>query len=112
MAADFQIDGGQVTVSGGQIEAFIGISGYGSITMYGYDFAIDGFSVGTGIRTLEAFPDGSLRQWTLTGTLMNEGTLNNELYIRDDAQLFLIGIPEPATLLLLGLGGLAIRRRH
>lgn len=46
----------------------------------------------------------------LTGTLLNGDPINNSFYIHDYATMTLV--PEPSTILLLGLGGIFLRRRR
>ncbi len=57
------------------------------------------------------FPLGEITasDGTLTGTLMNGDAINARFYIYNDSSIMLV--PEPATLLLLGLGGLLLRKR-
>jgi len=76
------------------------------ITFYGSDFAINGVPVGYG-----EFDTGGA-DWvsgTLTGTLANNDHLNNQFYIYGDSHIVLT--PEPATIFLLGLGTVMLRRR-
>ncbi|MBL7107493.1 MAG: PEP-CTERM sorting domain-containing protein [Phycisphaerae bacterium] len=100
----------QITISGGSIGGDIwagsGSDDEGVITFVGSDFAINGLSVDYGQYFHSDFASG-----ILTGTLSNGDTLNNGFYIHDNAAIVLI--PEPATLLLLGLGVsiLRIKRR-
>ena len=105
-------DDSKVYISGGSIRYDIRIGVYSydksSLTIYGSDFAINGVSVSTG-STFYAFEDGSQRNGTLTGTLVNGDPINNDFSIVGNSQLVLI--PEPTTLLLFGLGGLMLRKR-
>ena len=75
------------------------------IKKLGYDFEVDGWAASYGIY--ESFHGDAI----LTGILANGDSLNTTIQIRDDAQLIL-AIPEPATLLLLGLGAVVLRRKH
>ena len=103
-------DNSQVTFSGGSIGNTIYVGRYSStgswIKFIGSDFAINGTPVNYG-----RFDTGVQDEvhGTLTGTLVNGGYLDNEFYIYADSSIILI--PEPATLLLLGLGGLLLRRK-
>jgi len=46
----------------------------------------------------------------LTGTLLSGDPINNQFRIGNNAKIVLV--PEPATIVLLGLGGLALLRRR
>jgi len=101
----------QVNIFGGSIANRL-IADYDSvITIHGSDFAIDGQLFGYGELTsmfrLAPTVDPP-RQ--LTGTLLSGDLLDNSFYIGSNASIVLI--PEPATLLLLGLGGIFLRRRR
>lgn len=98
----------RVNISGGlETGNNIYIRDYSVVTIYGSDFVIDGVSLESG--TFGAYPNGSERHGLLTGTLSNGDPINNYVHIKDDAKLVLI--PEPTTLLLLGLGTLVLRKR-
>lgn len=106
----FANEHGDIIMSGGTIGSIIyaGTSYENStstITFMGSNFAINGISVGYG-----EFDSGGTgqRHGILTGNLSNGGLLNNEFYIYSGSSIVLI--PEPATLLLLGLGGLLIKK--
>lgn len=100
----------QVTFSGGTIgETIYAGSGYlpdACITFIGTDFAINGTPVGYG--EFDTRGHDSIHG-TLTGTLASGDYLNNEFYIYGDSSIVLI--PEPATLILLVLGGVMLRRK-
>jgi hypothetical protein len=113
----FAGDSSEVTVTGGSIgyEIVAGIAnqpGFGNyfdqsvITLVGSDFAINGNSVGYGQYSVFDYPSGGI----LTGTLANEVTLNNPFFIRDGSSIALV--PEPATILLLGLGAMMLRKKR
>ena len=100
-----------ISVSGGMIGGTI-FAGYNQIgesviIFDGSDFAINGTSVAYGI--FDTGGENSVHG-TLTGTLANGGYLDNEFYIYADSSIILI--PEPTTLLLLGLGAVMLRRKH
>ena len=101
----------QVIVSGGLLEGDMYLSTNGVLTIDGSDFAIDGTPVGyielTSILGL-GYDDEPYRR--LTGTLLNGDPLDNDFRIGNSAKIILV--PEPATLLLLGLGGLILRRKR
>ena len=102
----------QILLSGGLINGAIYAGAnnpqqYGVITIEGNNFAINGSSVGYGILDTggQSFVHG-----TLTGNFAKGGLLNNEFYIYGDSSIILI--PEPATLILLGLGAAMVKRKH
>jgi hypothetical protein len=66
--------------------------------IYGYDFKIDGEVVTDFILTYQGF------QRHLTGFLQDGTDIDNDLVIYGGSKIELVVIPEPATLLLLGLG--------
>ncbi len=106
-------DSSQVNIFGGLIDGNLRIGDSSNIRIFGYDFAIDGQPFGYGELTSIYggwYVDEPLRH--LTGTLLNGDLIDNDFYIGEDARMVLI--PEPATLLLLGLGGLLslCRRRN
>lgn len=106
-------ENGHVTLSGGNIEGSIyaGTEWWGPsepnhtsiITIDGIDFAIDGDSIPYGQYFASDYASGYL-----TGTLASGDLLDNDFYIGGDASIFLV--PEPATLLLLGLGAVMLRK--
>ena len=91
---------------GGVIKAGYESDDHANVIIRGSDFAIDGVSVGNGIFT--ASVDGSARYGMLTGTLLSGEAFSNQIRIVGDSTITLI--PEPATVLLLGFGGLFFRR--
>jgi hypothetical protein len=100
-----------VTVSGGSLgndcKIYAGIypSDDSTMTIVGSNFAINGKKVANGI-----FNDDDWVFGNLTGTLADGHSLNETFYIYGNSTLVLI--PEPATLLLLGLGAVMLRRKN
>jgi hypothetical protein len=99
-----------VTVSGGDIHSDMWSGGTDTywdksvIIFKGNNFAINGIPANYGQYYATDYATG-----VLSGNLIDGGTLNNTFYINDGASIVLI--PEPGMVLLLGLGGLILRRR-
>lgn len=95
-----------IIVEGGEIGYMIFANHHSQIYIYGTDFKIDGISVDYG--------EIDVAGGTLTGILSNGNAINNRFDIDTTqsvpASIFLV--PEPATLLLVGLGALCFRRRN
>jgi hypothetical protein len=94
---------GTADISGGSVN-YLYAYNTSTVTLHGYDFrataglTLDGDKVlGTGILTGRWSPDGTL--WAITISAHNSGAT-------------ILAIPEPATLSLLALGGLALLRRR
>ena len=101
----------QVAVSGGSIGGEFQVWNTAVLTIHGSDFAVNGTLVGyTELYSIFGgdFINEPDRQ--LTGTLLSGDPINNQFRIGDNAKIVLV--PEPATLLLLGLGGLALLRNR
>ena len=99
-------DNSQVTMSGGLVSGGLQAFDGGHITIVGTNFTVDGSPVSFGRYFASDFVEGS---GVLTGILNSGALLNNPFYISTDASITLV--PEPATLFLLGLGGLVLRKR-
>jgi hypothetical protein len=85
-----------------------------SICIEGYDFMIDGVPVEPAILSSvlggDWFNEPTRR---LTGTLWDGTFLDNDFMIGNNATITLLSsVPEPCTLVLIALGGLAIRRNR
>lgn len=96
----------RIYLTGGQIATNcpppydINLSDQAVLTIEGSNFLVNGIPVGAGIIRSSG---------TLSGILANGDTIDVEFYTNDGAHIVLI--PEPATLLLLGLGGLILRKK-
>lgn len=91
----------EVSITGGYIgedlEFFEGSVGF----IYGSDFLIDGMPVGYGPLTEHI--------GYLTGTLLNGEQISTTVFIFDNSSVYLV--PEPVSIVLLGLGVIALMRR-
>lgn len=107
----------RITMTGGWLEenpfepkGELYASNNARITFYGSNFAIDGIPFGGGeIKSLGGssnYNDEPFRR--LSGTLTGGQNFDYPFRILDDAAFFII--PEPATLLLFGLGAIFIRK--
>lgn len=84
-----------VSISGGTFDGYLHAGDNGLLTIIGSDFAVDGQPAPFGQYVGE-------REGILTGVLANGDLIDNWYYGTQNGTLILI--PEPATLLLLGLG--------
>lgn len=100
-----------VEVFGGVHEGTIEAEDDGIVKVYGSDFAVDGALVGyTELRSVFGGQAEDELPRRLTGSLISGGAIDVEFLIGGSSRIVLI--PEPATLLLLGLGGLILHRRR
>ena len=105
----YATDYSQVEIRGGSIGEIISAREYSQITIFGSNFAVDSIPVGYGPITEGTVNELGMLTGTLTGTLLNGDLLNNAFDIDPDASIILV--PEPTTLLLVGLGALWLRRK-
>jgi len=115
---------GIVIMSGGSVGSSLTAQYSGIIYLQGTDFAVtdtDGATTNlsygdrlSGFGTLIENGDNDYYEGTITGTLANGSFLDNRFSIHNigyyEGVADIIIIPEPATLLFLGLGGLILRR--
>jgi len=99
-------DNSRVTISGGTIGGRIAAVRDGLITLAGSNFAVNGTPVAYGDFAGDYAINGML-----TGILANGDVLNNQFALNGPAADITF-IPEPGTILLLGLGGLGVVRRR
>jgi hypothetical protein len=106
----YSFNSSQLTMSGGTIGGQIIFDELAILTLEGSNFAIDGTPIGLGeIKSVLGGDYSNEPYRTLTGTLANGDILNKRFQIGNDATIVLV--PEPATLALLGLGGMLLRKR-
>jgi hypothetical protein len=103
-----------IEIHGGTIAGSLLSHGNGTIYLYGSDFRVGGHRLGSGDNLRDyGTIDGSYLTGTVTGILEDNSILNNQFNILlNDLNADIIIIPEPATLVLLGLGGLWLRKRR
>jgi len=87
----------QLSIFGGTIGDILDVSQQSVVTIHGsnFNYGYGGITNSTGI---------------LTGMLANGDPINNRFYVHDNASIILV--PEPSTLLLLGLGAVMLRKRR
>ncbi|MCJ7777875.1 MAG: PEP-CTERM sorting domain-containing protein [Sedimentisphaerales bacterium] len=104
------LDSSRMYISGGTILGYINAGYYNDasslITFYGSDFAINGQPVALG----EYASSYCSYSGQVTGTLTDGSLLNTSFGLKGNADILFI--PEPATVLLVGLGVLVLRRRR
>jgi len=96
-------------ISGGSVWGEWEIHGSSALTVIGNDFQIDGRDVPYGIF---AVGERDYIEGTLSGTLANGDPIDQHFIANENGSLVLAPIPEPCTLALLALGGLAVVRRR
>lgn len=99
-------DNSSVYVSGGAVGSMIDAYGTSVLTFIGKDFVFGGVEVDYG--TFDTLGNESVHA-PLSGTTLAGDPISYDLYFVQGTQVVLI--PEPTTLLLLGLGGLLLRIR-
>jgi len=98
-----------VEISGGLIGDELNVKDNSLITIFGSNFHVDGFPVGYGYITTGTINELGMLTGNLTGVLNSGELIDNIFYIDPDSSIFLV--PEPGTLILLGLGCLILRKK-
>ena len=101
-----------IEICGGTISQLLAL-GNGTIYLYGTEFMVGNhvLSYGDSLRNYGTI-NGNEITGTITGKLQDDSILSNTFTIYGlDTNADIIVIPEPASLLLLGAGGLVLRKR-
>ncbi|MGA2324531.1 MAG: PEP-CTERM sorting domain-containing protein [Sedimentisphaerales bacterium] len=112
----YAYDNGIAEVRGGLISGIYGVFGSGKIYLYGSNFSINGQDLNYGdslrdyVSLSPTYPEYYIG--TITGTLQNGSAVNNDFWIWASTDADIIVVPEPCTLLLLGIGAAIVRKRH
>lgn len=100
-----------VDISGGLIGGRLVSSDLAVLTIHGWDFALDGEPIGyCELTSIHGHSLSSEPPRHLIGTLFGGELIDNYFYIGGDAKIVLI--PEPASIVLMGLGILAMLRNR
>ena len=111
----YAYDSGIVEIRGGQTGGIYGTYGNGKIYLYGGTFSVNGQAVTAGdslrhyVPISPQYPEYYIG--TVTGTLQNGSPVNNNFWIWASTSSDIIVIPEPATILLFGIGTCVLRRK-
>ena len=114
-------DNASITISGGTVGNIFSIKNNGVIYLDGTGFEVDGNPLvyGDKLSNFGTRIENGIYDYftgTITGILSDGSALNNLFMIFNVESLAgtgdIIIIPEPATMLLLGLGGLMLRKKH
>ena len=99
-----------IEIYGGTIADVLNVRDNSLVEIYGSNFAVDGISVDYGPITTGTINELGMLTGTLTGTLDTGELMNNAFNIDPDATIILV--PEPTTLLLIGIGIFCLRRKN
>jgi hypothetical protein len=105
----YALNSSHVDFSGGSIGDELIAEDSSILEIHGSDFTVDGQTVGYGeLTSIFGGWCGAEPYRRLTGTLLNGELIDSGFRIGHDARIALV--PEPATLFLLGLGAVILRR--
>lgn len=105
-------DNSTVEISGGSFESSLQAGGTSTVYLEG-NFSVNGTPLvyGDSLKDFGTFfSAGNYYYGTIIGTLADGSSLDNEFYVSSTADIIII--PEPATVSLLALGGLALLRKR
>lgn len=107
-------DSGIINIMGGTINSYFRAYD-GTIYLYGNNFSVNNTALSFGDDLRDYGTLGSSGYWLsgpVTGILQDGSLLDTRFSIWADSDAQIIIIPEPATVLLLGSGGLFIRKKR
>lgn len=113
----YAVDNGVVSISGGSFDGFLQASSNAMIYLHGSNFQVGGVSLVSGDMLSDfGLFNGSAYTGYLTGQLEDGSYIDNDFVVYNTGTYsgtadIMVLIPEPATVLLLGLGGLLLKKR-
>jgi len=108
---------GNIMITGGSFGRYLNVNQEGMIYLDGIGFEVNGqaLSYGDKVSAFATYTPGTIGYYSgvITGTLSDGSLLNNQFQIYGDygATGDIVIVPEPVTVMLLGLGGLIIRQK-
>ncbi len=106
----FARDNSTIIMSGGSVDIFIRVEDNGMLYLGGSNFKVNGFALENGDRLSNFAKSG-----TITGILADGSIFNTDFNIYNTGSnagiADIVIVPEPTSLVLVGLGSLMLRRR-